>query len=108
MSSKPHEILSGSRSSLSTKMVAANNDCVAEHGLYGTHLDISDKLRTKIWEGKDVSLAELLMPKYEFQSAKSNITINLIKNKDQRLYKQLSIAEFITAFGKHKRVKCQN
>lgn len=58
-------------------MVAANNDCVAEHGLYGTHLDISDKLRTKIWEGKDVSLAELLMPKYEFQSAKSNITISL-------------------------------
>lgn len=108
MSSKPHEILSGSRSSLSTKMVAANNDCVAEHGLYGTHLDISDKLRTKIWEGKDVSLAELLMHKYEFQSAKSNITINLIKNKDQRLYKQLSIVEFITAFGKHKRVKCQN
>lgn len=54
-----------------------------------------------------MNLAELLIPKYESQPQKSNITINLIKNEDPRLHKQLSIAEFITAFGRYKRVMCQ-
>lgn len=47
-------------------MVVVNNDCVVEYGLYGIYLDICDKFRIKIWEGKDVSLVEFLMFKYEF------------------------------------------
>lgn len=71
------------------------------------HLDIvSEKLRKKIWEGKDVNMAELLIPKFESDKP-NNITINLIKQEDQRLHRRLSIAEFITAFGKYKRVMCQ-
>lgn len=63
---KFYEILFGLRFSLSIKMVVVNNDCVVEYGLYGIYLDISDKFRIKIWEGKDVSLVEFLMFKYEF------------------------------------------
>lgn len=63
---KFYEILFGLRFSLSIKMVVVNNDCVVEYGLNGIYLDISDKFRIKIWEGKDVSLVEFLMFKYEF------------------------------------------
>lgn len=53
-----------------------------------------------------MNMAELLIPKFESDKP-NNITINLIKQEDQRLHRRLSIAEFITAFGKYKRVMCQ-
>ena len=75
------------------------------------HIDIvSDSLKKKIWEGKDVNLAALLIPKHESDKAanqdKGAITVNLSNLEDSRLHRKLTISEFITAFGKYKRVMC--
>lgn len=76
------------------------------------HIDVvSDQNRKKILEGKYVNLASLLIPKYETERPDDlhrNLSINLYKeSEDPRLNKTLSIAEFITAFGKFKRVMCE-
>lgn len=44
----------------------------------------------QIWEGKNVKLAELVIPRYESQPDIFNSTIDLIKNEeDPQLQKQL-------------------
>jgi hypothetical protein len=61
------------------------------------HLDlISTPLRRQILEGKDVNLAALLIPYFECADW-----------DDQRLKRSLTIQEFITAFGRYKRVMCE-
>jgi hypothetical protein len=66
------------------------------------HMDLlSSSVRKQIVEGRDVNLATLLIPYYETN----------IKDKDKddiRIKHPLSITEFITAFGKYKRVMCQS
>ena len=66
------------------------------------HMDLlSSSERKQIVEGKDVNLATLLIPYYETN----------IKDKDKdniHIKRPLSITEFITAFGKYKRVMCQS
>lgn len=66
------------------------------------HMDLlSSSLRKQIVEGRDVNLATLLIPYHK--------TNNKDKDKDDiRLKRPLSITEFITAFGKYKRVMCQS
>ena len=75
------------------------------------HLDlVSASLRKQILEGKDVNLAALLIPEYEVTQDRSvtaeGICFNLKSTPDPRLLKKLTISEFITAFGKYKRVMC--
>jgi hypothetical protein len=61
------------------------------------HLDLmSAPLRRQIIEGKDVNLAALLIPYFESTD-----------KEDTRLKRALTIQEFITAFGKYKRVMCE-
>ncbi|CAC5394978.1 unnamed protein product [Mytilus coruscus] len=75
------------------------------------HVDIvSDVIKKRIWEGKDVNLAALLISKHEADKnivqEQGSITVNLSNHEDTRLLKSLTISEFITAFGKYKRVMC--
>ncbi|CAC5393080.1 unnamed protein product [Mytilus coruscus] len=74
------------------------------------HVDIvSEVIKKRIWEGKDVNLAALLIPKHEADKnivQQGSITVNLSNHEDTRLLKSLTISEFITAFGKYKRVMC--
>ncbi|PJE77645.1 hypothetical protein CI610_03429 [invertebrate metagenome] len=77
-----------------------------------SHIDIiSEKLKKKIWEGDDINLAHLLMPKYETRGTEdrdgSTINININEVEDPRLTKSLTISEFVTAFGKYKRTICK-
>jgi hypothetical protein len=69
---------------------------------------VSDSLKRKIWEGRDINLASLLIPKYEVNKAVPDFSmgLNLLETVDPRLHKSLSISEFITAFGKFKRIMC--
>ena len=71
---------------------------------------VSPKLRKAIIEGKDVNLAQLLIP--------TNNAVNMSEkehscdkedkyDKDPQLHKTLSIAEFIYAFGIYKNIMCQ-
>ena len=67
------------------------------------HIDIvSDNIKKKIWEGKDVNLATLLIPKHDSDKAtyqeQGAITVNLSNQEDSRLHKTSTISEFITAF----------
>jgi hypothetical protein len=70
---------------------------------YGTapedvpHMDlVSPAVRKQIIEGKDVNLACLLNPYYDIS-----------QKDDTRLKRSLSIGEFMSAFGKYKRIMCQ-
>ena len=64
---------------------------------------VSESLRKRIIEGKDINLASLLIPYFEIDLATSDK-----KEKfDMRLKRSLSITEFITAFGRYKRIMCQ-
>jgi hypothetical protein len=72
------------------------------------HVDlVSQSLRRQILDGKDVNLASLLIPYYEVPQQLPFPGMEDIKPKeDIRLKRSLSIAEFITAFGKYKRIMC--
>lgn len=77
---------------------------------FGTHPEdlpqmelISNSLRKQILEGKDVNLASLLIPYYEIRESEKEKT----EKEDSRLKRNLTIAEFLTAFGKYKRTMCQ-
>ena len=61
---------------------------------------ISPSIRKNIVEGKDINLATLLIPYYEVHTSEK-------EKEDLRLKRNLTIAEFLTAFGKYKRVMCQ-
>lgn len=65
---------------------------------------IAPKLRQAIVEGKDINLAMLLMPPAHYFEAKDTYK----KDKpDPRLYRMLSIEEFISAFGTYKNIMCE-
>ena len=71
---------------------------------------VSPKLRKAIIEGKDVNLAQLLIPTSNAvnMSEKEHSCDKEDKyDKDPRLHKTLSIAEFIYAFGIYKNIMCQ-
>lgn len=77
---------------------------------FGTHPEdlpqmelISNSIRKQILEGKDVNLASLLIPYYEIRESEKEKT----EKEDSRLKRNLTIAEFLTAFGKYKRTMCQ-
>lgn len=61
---------------------------------------VSPELRSKIISGKDINLNSLLLPNYENPSKQKN------KDNDERLKRNLSLHEFITAFGRYKRIMC--
>ena len=63
---------------------------------------ISPSIRKNIVEGKDINLATLLIPYYEVHTSEKEK-----EKEDLRLKRNLTIAEFLTAFGKYKRVMCQ-
>ncbi|CAC5404653.1 unnamed protein product [Mytilus coruscus] len=56
------------------------------------------ELMNDIIAGKDVNLKMLLIPNYE------NTTIKKIKDSDVRLQRNLSMDEFVIAFGRYKRI----
>ena len=64
----------------------------------------------QIIEGKDVNLASLLIPQFELAQDRivytEGVQFKLKSPVDQRLNKQLTISEFVTAFGKYKRIMC--
>ena len=80
------------------------------------HIDVvPDNIKKRIWEGKDINLATLLIPKNDTSHSNQEQVqnqggivchVNLNTQEDSRLHKSLSISEFITAFGKYKRVMC--
>ncbi|CAC5415469.1 unnamed protein product [Mytilus coruscus] len=59
---------------------------------------VSHELRNDIIAGKDVNLNMLLIPNYE------NTTIRKNKESDIRLQRNLSMDEFVIAFGRYKRI----
>ncbi|CAG2231260.1 unnamed protein product [Mytilus edulis] len=59
---------------------------------------VSPELRNDIITGKDVNLNMLLIPNYE------NSTIKKNKESDVRLQRNLSMDEFVIAFGRYKRI----
>ncbi|XP_021356784.1 uncharacterized protein LOC110452522 isoform X2 [Mizuhopecten yessoensis] len=69
---------------------------------------VSAPLRKQIIEGRDINLASLLIPEYEVSQCRTILTdglsLNLRAPQDPRLSRQLGISEFITAFGKYKRI----
>ena len=65
------------------------------------HMDLmSNTLRKHIIEGRDINLATLLITYYDINNKDKD-------KEDVRLKRPLSITEFITAFGRYKRVMCQ-
>ncbi|XP_021346290.1 uncharacterized protein LOC110445818 [Mizuhopecten yessoensis] len=59
---------------------------------------VTGRVKGDIIDGKDVNLASLLIPYFDLEG----------KNQDDaRLKRNLTIGEFITAFGKYKRVMCR-
>ncbi|CAG2242115.1 unnamed protein product [Mytilus edulis] len=59
---------------------------------------VSPELRNDIITGKDVNLNILLIPNYEHSTIKKN------KESDVRLQRNLSMDEFVIAFGRYKRI----
>lgn len=61
------------------------------------HMDlVSPTVRRAVIQGKDVNLASLLIPYHDMQ----------VDKDDKRLKRALNISEFISAFGKYKRIMC--
>ena len=69
---------------------------------------VSPSLQRQIIDGKDVNMAALLIPNYECPKSHTVVADTLVipGKPDLRLNRTLSISEFITAFGKYKRVMC--
>lgn len=61
---------------------------------------VSPEIRSKIIAGKDINLNILLLPSYETPSKQKN------KDNDDRLKRNLALDEFITAFGRYKKIMC--
>ncbi|VDI62308.1 Hypothetical predicted protein [Mytilus galloprovincialis] len=62
---------------------------------------VSPELWNNIITGKDVNLNILLIPNYEHSTMKKN------KESDVRLQRNLSMDEFVIAFGRYKRIKAK-
>lgn len=61
---------------------------------------VSPDIRADILAGKDVNLNVLLIPNYTTPSVKK------IRENDERLVRNLTLDEFIIAFGRYKRIMC--
>ena len=61
---------------------------------------VSPEIRADILAGKDVNLNILLIPNYITPAIKK------MKEKDERLTRNLSLDEFIVAFGRYKKIMC--
>jgi len=83
---------------------SVNNSPRASFGVPSTSvadLDmISPEIRNQIISGKDVNLNLLLIPNYETPVKRKD------QDKDERLWRNLSLDEFIVAFGRYKRIMC--
>jgi hypothetical protein len=84
---------------ISSTLTATNFACLNPTSTFGVapddvpHMDlVSPTLRKHIIEGRDVNLCTLLIPYYE------------TRNDDVRLKRSLNLNEFITAFGRYKRI----
>ncbi|KAL3882443.1 hypothetical protein ACJMK2_028782 [Sinanodonta woodiana] len=62
---------------------------------------VSENQRKQILKGKHINLATLLLPHFELDISNPD---NKATKYDPRLLKHLSISEFITTFGKYKRI----
>ncbi|XP_071145782.1 uncharacterized protein [Mytilus edulis] len=62
---------------------------------------VSPEIRTKIISGKDINLNILLLPNYETPNQQK------FKENDDRLKRNLTLDEFIIAFGRFKKIMCQ-
>ena len=58
-------------------------------------------------EGKDVNLASLLIPQYSGPSLMYTSTGEKYDKPDPRLNRNLSITEFMQAFGTYKNIMCE-
>ena len=61
---------------------------------------VSPEICSKIIVGKDINLNILLLPNYETPSKQKN------KDNDDRLKRNLTLDEFITAFGRYIKIMC--
>ena len=61
---------------------------------------VSPEICSKIIVGKDINLNILLLPNYETPSKQKN------KDNDDRLKRNLTLDECITAFGRYKKIMC--
>lgn len=71
---------------------------------------VSLSIRKQIIEGRDVNLESMLISEFEMSQVRTFHTegcnVNVKAPPDPRLSRQLTISEFITAFGKYKRIMC--
>jgi hypothetical protein len=69
---------------------------------------VSISIQKQIIQGRDVSIASLLIPNFESPQSRTvtseGVEINLTSKPDPRLNRQLTIQEFILAFDKYKRI----
>lgn len=69
---------------------------------------VSSQIRKQILDGKDVNLASLLAQQVETDPSRARPSEKSEKSiVDHRLHRDISLTEFITAFGKFKRVMCE-
>ncbi|CAG2198720.1 unnamed protein product [Mytilus edulis] len=114
--SKPYNLHQWYNSS-NTAPPLQNTPDALHHGLNRTgvrsddfpNVDIvSTGLQKQIIQGKDINLASLLIPSFESPQSHTiladGMEINVGNKPDPRLNRQLTIQEFIKAFGKFKRV----
>ncbi|CAG2187988.1 unnamed protein product [Mytilus edulis] len=114
--SKPYNLHQWYNSSNTTPPLQNTPDALHQ-GLYRTgvrsddfpNVDIvSSGLQKQIIQGKDINLASLLIPSFESPQSHTiladGMEINVGNKPDPRLNRQLTIQEFIKAFGKFKRV----
>lgn len=78
---------------------------MSKHGYPATAFSsvdmVSPEIRTKIISGKDINLNILLLPNYETPNNQK------FKENDDRLKRNLTLDEFIIAFGRYKKIMCQ-
>ncbi|CAC5380685.1 unnamed protein product [Mytilus coruscus] len=114
--SKPYNLHQWYNSSNTAPSIQNTPDALT-HGLNRTgvrsddfpNVDIvSTALQKQIIQGKDINLASLLIPSFESPQSHTiladGMEINVGNKPDPRLNRQLTIQEFIKAFGKFKRV----
>ena len=68
---------------------------------------VAPQIRKNILEGKDVNLASLLIPNHSGNSHFINNFGEKVEKPDPRLNRDLSIGEFIQAFGIYKSIMCE-
>ena len=67
---------------------------------------IHPTVKKQILEGKDVNLASLLIPYYTGLHSDSSTTVSHKQKSDPRLNHNLSLGQFIQAFGIYKNIMC--